>query len=177
MREISGEAHPGVGDELHLTEDLHLDSLGRVQLAAAIEDRLGFVAEDGMLDGVQTLGELRRLVAGEENGHRSWRADAPRREGRAVCDCAGVFGAGRCGGRRQPSAAEEWPAAELREGPLYLSALAVARSPVQWMRAAFIEAVMRPLVWLLAQPARGWRRAALKLGRADADYRQPCDRI
>ena len=70
IAQISGEPHPGVGDELHLTEDLHLDSLGRVQLAAAIEDRLGIVSEDGMLDRVQTLGELRRLVAGEENGWR-----------------------------------------------------------------------------------------------------------
>src|ERR1019366_4376360 len=66
IAQISGEPHPGVGDELHLTEDLHLDSLGRVQLAAAIEDRLGIVSEDGMLDRVQTLGELRRLVAGED---------------------------------------------------------------------------------------------------------------
>ena len=66
IAQISGEPHPGVGDELHLTEDLHLDSLGRVQLAAAIEDRLGLVSEDGMLDHVQTLGELRRLVEGEE---------------------------------------------------------------------------------------------------------------
>ncbi len=33
IAQITGEAHPGVGDELRLTEDLHLDSLGRVQLA------------------------------------------------------------------------------------------------------------------------------------------------
>ena len=66
IAQITGEPHPGVGDELRLTEDLHLDSLGRVQLAAAIEDRLGIVTEDGMLNGVETLGDLRRLVAGEE---------------------------------------------------------------------------------------------------------------
>ena len=34
-------------DELRLTEDLHLDSLGRVQLAAAIEERLGIATEVG----------------------------------------------------------------------------------------------------------------------------------
>jgi acyl carrier protein len=64
IAQISGEPHPGVGDELHLTEDLHLDSLGRVQLAAAIEDRLGVVSEDGMLDRVQTLGELAEAGCG-----------------------------------------------------------------------------------------------------------------
>ena len=65
IAQISGEAPSGVGDELRLTEDLHLDSLGRVQLAAAIEERLGLVPESGILEEMQTLGELRQLVAGE----------------------------------------------------------------------------------------------------------------
>ena len=64
IAQITGEAHPGVGDELRLTEDFHLDSLGRVQLAAAIEERLGIVQGNGLLEEVQTLGELRKLVAG-----------------------------------------------------------------------------------------------------------------
>ena len=64
IAQITGEDHPGVGDELRLTEDLHLDSLGRVQLSAAIEERLGIVSGSGLLEEVQTLGELRRLVAG-----------------------------------------------------------------------------------------------------------------
>ena len=55
-----------MGDELRLSEDLHLDSLGRVQLSAAIEERLGIVEGSGLLEEVQTLGELRRLVAGAE---------------------------------------------------------------------------------------------------------------
>jgi long-chain acyl-CoA synthetase len=62
ITQISGEAPPGVGDDLQLSEDLHLDSLGRVQLAAAIEDRLGIATENGLLDQVHTLGELRHLV-------------------------------------------------------------------------------------------------------------------
>ena len=41
IAEISGDTPPGVGDEVRLREDLHLDSLGRVQLAAALEERLG----------------------------------------------------------------------------------------------------------------------------------------
>ena len=65
IAQITGEAPTGVGDELRLTEDLHLDSLGRVQLAAAIEERLGIVESNGLLEDVQTLGDLRRIVAGE----------------------------------------------------------------------------------------------------------------
>ncbi|MGA3346776.1 MAG: AMP-binding protein, partial [Terracidiphilus sp.] len=38
---ISGETPSDTGDQLRLTEDLHMDSLGRVQLAAALEERLG----------------------------------------------------------------------------------------------------------------------------------------
>ena len=64
IAQITGEAPPGVGDELRLTEDLHLDSLGRVQMGAAIEERLGIVESNGLLEDVQTLGELRRVVAG-----------------------------------------------------------------------------------------------------------------
>jgi long-chain acyl-CoA synthetase len=61
--EITGETPPGSGDELRLAEDLHLDSLGRVQLAAAIEEKLGMPPESGFLEQVQTLGQLRRLLA------------------------------------------------------------------------------------------------------------------
>jgi len=45
---------------------LQLDSLGRVQLAAALEEKLGVASEGGVLDGVRTLGELRALVAGNQ---------------------------------------------------------------------------------------------------------------
>src|SRR5208283_1686969 len=62
IAQISGEAPAGVGDELRLTEDLHLDSLGRVQLAAAIEEQLGISIENGLWEHVHTLGDVRRLV-------------------------------------------------------------------------------------------------------------------
>jgi len=68
IAQITGEAQPGVGDELRLTEDLHLDSLGRVQLASAIEERLGVVSGAGLLEEVQTLGELRKVVANDGSG-------------------------------------------------------------------------------------------------------------
>ncbi len=80
IAQITGEAHPGVGDELRLAEDLHLDSLGRVQLSAAIEDRLGIVEGTGLLEGVHTLGELRRLV-GEGQGDKGTREQGNKKAG------------------------------------------------------------------------------------------------
>jgi long-chain acyl-CoA synthetase len=156
IAEISGEAHPGVGDELHLTEDLHLDSLGRVQLAAAIEDRLGFVAKDGILDGVQTLGALRRLVAGEEIGHQA-AAVAEQEKGAVAAQARSAPGDAEAGATK---AAEEWPAERARGH--YFYPVWPWLAPLRWMRSAFKEALMRPLVWLLANP-RVKGPAALKL--------------
>jgi long-chain acyl-CoA synthetase len=176
IAQISGEPHPGVGDELHLTEDLHLDSLGHVQLAAAIEDRLGIISEDGMLDRVQTLGELRRLVAGEENG---WHVSSSPTHARRMQDAdsstpAAAQNDSRDRARELPPQADV-SAGETAPSPKMPSEEAEpARSrynypswpwllPVQWLRTAFIEAVMRPLVWFLAAP-RIVACSALKTG-------------
>ena len=63
LAEVTGE-HPVGDDELRLAEDFHLDSLGRVQLAAALEERLGILPSERALDEVRTLGELRALAGG-----------------------------------------------------------------------------------------------------------------
>jgi len=152
IAQISGEPHPGVGDELHLTEDLHLDSLGRVQLAAAIEDRLGIVSEDGMLDRVQTLGELRRLVTGEEDDSqtspslplaqkKSRRDETPESPAQHDATTAQATAPSKV------SSQEAEPARPRYNYPNWPWLL-----PVQWVRTAFVEAVMRPLVWFLAAP-------------------------
>jgi long-chain acyl-CoA synthetase len=148
IAQISGETPPGVGDELHLTEDLHLDSLGRVQLAAAIEDRLGVVSEDWMLDRVETLGELRRLVAGEVDEER-------------VSSAPTIARQMRDGDSSVPVAAAT--SAEELEPGRYIYPRWPWLKPFQWVRVAFIEAVMRPLVWLLANP----RVVATVVQRAD----------
>jgi len=145
ISQITGESQPGVGDELRLTEDLHLDSLGRVQLAAAIEDRLGIVTEDGMLNGAETLGDLRRLIAG---GNHLPQPAAP-------LPTASPEPAEQV---RQIALADKQPPAA---GSAAMPKTERARHvyprwpwllPFQWIRAAFIEVAMRPLVWLLANP-------------------------
>jgi long-chain acyl-CoA synthetase len=136
IAQISGDAHPGVGDELHLTEDLHLDSLGRVQLAAAIEERTGITTGSGLLDQVETLGELRHLLATEPDEEPpAFHAPAPRHPSEEEAGAAGTA-ATQTPPERAHCVYPLWPWSK----------------PFQWLRTAFIEAVMRPLVWLLADP-------------------------
>lgn len=136
ITQITGESHPGVGDELRLDEDLHLDSLGRVQLSAAIEERLGVAAGSERHEMVHTLGELRRFVAGASEG-----TEGP-------------------GDRRhaETRAREGWETGQQQNA---ISAAPHRRflypqwpwwPPLQWLRVAFLEAVQRPLTWLLAAP-------------------------
>ncbi len=158
IAQITGEAHPGVGDELRLTEDLHLDSLGRVQLSAAIEERLGIVEGTGLLEEVRTLGELRKLVAGasaegaSEQGSESAGTKGPGTEK------TGTKGPGTEGlkadqtGITEPGTREQAiaipPAPRVHfvypEWPWW--------KPFQWLRVAFLEVIQRPLTWLLAAP-------------------------
>jgi long-chain acyl-CoA synthetase len=130
IAQITGDSQPGIGDEQRLTEDLHLDSLGRVQLAAAIEERLGIVTEDGMLNGAETLGDLRRLIAGGDHKTTqlaSLRTGTPELIEKVYQQTATA---------RTRHVYPHWP---------WLL-------PFQWIRVAFIELAMRPLVWLLANP-------------------------
>jgi long-chain acyl-CoA synthetase len=50
------------GDNARLQEDLQLDSLGRVQLQAELEQKLGLTLSDEMLERVSTLGDLRHTL-------------------------------------------------------------------------------------------------------------------
>jgi long-chain acyl-CoA synthetase len=150
IAQISGEAHPGVGDELRLTEDLHLDSLGRVQLGAAIEERLGIVSGTSLLEEVQTLGELRRVVAGGAAAEGE-----PTRAVAAAAVVASSDGHQRDGAQGESAAAlEAAPAAAQQElpRPQFLYPEWPWWKPFQWIREAFIEAVIRPITWLLAAP-------------------------
>jgi long-chain acyl-CoA synthetase len=140
IAQISGENPPGVGDELRLSEDLHLDSLGRVQLAATIEERLGMAPESGLLEEVQTVGELRRLLAGEGEGALA--ASAPT----LSAEKSGKEGAPAAEGLNAGSSTP--PPAPAR----YVYPRWPWLKPFQWLRVAFVEGAMRPLVWLLANP-------------------------
>ena len=183
IAQISGEAPAGVGDELRLTEDLHLDSLGRVQLAAALEERLGIAPESGLLEDVRTLGELRRLVAEQAEGAQT-EAEADQIPGKVFAerpstarpeiDSSGVDATKQATIHpTAPSASIAPPQVDAAPAS-YIYPRWPWLLPFQWLRAAFIETVAQPLVWLLANP-RVVAAGVAALDGADADRSQPCD--
>jgi long-chain acyl-CoA synthetase len=153
---VSGETPASAGNELRLSEDLHLDSLGRVQLAAAIEERTGIALEsrNGSFDQAQTLGDLRRLLGSEPQNGRAAHAN----NGSRVA--LGTLSQVDEDSRENTAPTEPGPAAsetlpvsaakpQIRENiyphwPWWFL--------VRWLRIAFLEVVLRPLVWLLAKP-------------------------
>jgi long-chain acyl-CoA synthetase len=59
---ISGAKTETDSDDARLAEDLQLDSLGRVQLQAELEQRMGVTLSDAALEQTATLGDLRRQL-------------------------------------------------------------------------------------------------------------------
>ena len=163
IAQISGETPTGVGDELRLTEDLHLDSLGRVQLAAAIEERTGAAPEagNGTLDQVHTLGDLRHLVPSTSTATTLKSSGAPGLDSETR-ELAGTNSPAAPSMRLSPAAMtrDEEPQSPLQDaqpGPAQQSKYIYPHwpwwPPFRWLRTVFLEAVIRPLVWLLANPS------------------------
>lgn len=76
---ITGENAASLPDSVALSEDLHLDSLGRVELQSAIESQLGVEIDNASYQRVTTLGDLRGLLSGaakpdsrDENIYPAW---------------------------------------------------------------------------------------------------------
>jgi long-chain acyl-CoA synthetase len=59
---ITGARPEKLSDDARLAEDLQLDSLGRVQLQAELEQRMGVMLSDARLELAATLGDLRRQL-------------------------------------------------------------------------------------------------------------------
>jgi long-chain acyl-CoA synthetase len=102
---ITGEDIAQLADSASLSEDFHLDSLGRVELQSAIEGQFGVNLDDAEYQQVRTLGELKSLAT-------------------------------HSGASRDESVYPLWPWTRLQSA----------------IRFLFIEAVLRPLVAVLAAP-------------------------
>jgi long-chain acyl-CoA synthetase len=178
IAQIAGEDPPGDGDQLRLTEDFHLDSLGRVQLSAAIEDRLGIVQSTGLLEQVETLGELRKLVAGNSADNASeidaaeLPASGPVAAGSAPsgADSTSMAASDPVPGSRLAGAAHGngtpiagTPADSARVDPRPLAPTHPARlklvyrtwpwwRPVHWIRALYTETLQNFFTWFLSNP-------------------------
>jgi long-chain acyl-CoA synthetase len=154
---LTGEGVPGdeaarSPNDLRLSEDLRLDSLGRVQLLDALEERLGMALDQEEYARVETLGELRQLLPGDG------RAEAGVSQPIVHSDDAQRFDVSNlAAGAREFEAQQD----ESQHQPVDRPGKVAARYiyphwpwlwPIRWVRIAFVECVMRPLVWLLAAP-------------------------
>jgi long-chain acyl-CoA synthetase len=135
----------GDHDRLRLEEDLHLDSLGRVQLQSILEQSLGIEVGDSAIASVETIGELRALVnmqpppayAAQNTG-----------AGAAVLPSSLPQETEKETSRSITEMSEEQKAHGLRD--------VYPHWPWSWpasaARTVFIEFILRPLVWILAAP-------------------------
>jgi long-chain acyl-CoA synthetase len=159
IAQITGETPHGSGDELRLSEDLHLDSLGRVQLAAAIEQNLGMPPESGFLEQVQTLGDVRALVSGPGSARAAHEVVSEEQEKEPLAQHAADGAMRRESGSDAVALRRHVPAVPISD-VLHAEPVRSAHvyphwpwwMPVQWARAGFIEGIMRPLVRFLAKP-------------------------
>lgn len=129
------------GDDARLSEDLGLDSLGRVQLQSELEQRLGLTLEDEALERVATLGDLRRALGMAEAadagpGRTAAQGGREASEVRSETSVAAPARAREASPPRQQDIYPHWP---------------------WWwwarlVRSTFIELVSQPLVWFLAAP-------------------------
>lgn len=127
IAEVTGEIVADGNDNQRLSEDLHLDSLGRVQLQSVIEQRLGAELDDAEIAAAETLGDLRSMIErGSVDSSFEAEADTHREPAGAAkhTQATATF--------RYPKWPWSWP--------------------VHVMRVVFLEFVARPLIWLLAAP-------------------------
>ena len=165
LAKISGEASPGCGDDLRLSEDFHLDSLGRVQLAASLEERLGALNDGAGLDQVQTLGDLRRFLGIEnydslvrDGSSSAHLPDLPGQIDQWQSSVKGTTDADWSTSANLPlrEYQEKRPATSTASGQTKKSEMIYPRwpwvAPFTWARTAFLEMIAYPLIWLLAKP-------------------------
>jgi long-chain acyl-CoA synthetase len=144
IAEVTGERVSGDDDRLRLSEDLHLDSLGRVQLQSVLEQRLGLELEDDAVAGVETLGDLRTMLENESGAVLPPQAAAVT-DSRPVAEQSAEV-------RSDVSPLREATKARELSAPEHTYPRWPWAWPTSAIRVAFIEVVMRPLVWLLASP-------------------------
>jgi long-chain acyl-CoA synthetase len=165
VAEIAGEKPPAGGDELRLSDDLHLDSLGRVQLTAALEERLADPPADGAVDQARTLGDLRNLVTagGRDSesgtgGSRPLRANlqspapVPEPNDNRVPESRGAADGLAAEATMTKAAESGFDDAELAEKTKYVYPRWPWCGVIRAVRIAFLEAIAQPLVRLLAKP-------------------------
>lgn len=154
VAEIAGERPEG-GDDLRLDEDFHLDSLGRVQLAAALQERMTDAPKEGAVDSARTLADLRRLVGLAQ--------PAEIQQSRAIGQITSDSGNTAVSSPETSSDVTPSPLASSQpvsppsaqsspETPSFIYPRWPWSPPMQWIRSAFLELIAQPFVWFLGNP-------------------------
>ena len=158
VSEISGE-RPPQNDDLRLSEDFHLDSLGRVQLVAALEERLTDAPGEGVVDAAKTLGDLRLIAGGARNSWSEKQKPSPSQRNvdrRVESTTSPSQHADLSLGYEVEASATpvpgSLPPAIPIDQPEFKYPLWPWWRPVQWLRTAFLELVAQPLIWFLGAP-------------------------
>jgi long-chain acyl-CoA synthetase len=138
IAEITGIEGIEGDDALRLSEDLYLDSLGRVQLASAIEQRLGIELGEDRIASMATLGDLRKALGDHETQINLQPADPSSINFQSVNTATAAI-------ESPPS--ERQPLAETHTYPNWPSLW-----PVQLLRTATLEAIIRPMIGVLLGP-------------------------
>jgi long-chain acyl-CoA synthetase len=141
-------------DKLLLAEDLHLDSLGRVQLLDALEQRLGTALDEEEFARVETLGQLRQFAsgAGKTEGEVNQTVVAPQTAQSPNVSNLSESTTEPKTPEREQKQEQEQPQARPQQVSRYLYPHWPWMRPFRWIRAMFVECMVRPLVWLLAAP-------------------------
>jgi long-chain acyl-CoA synthetase len=145
IAEVTGETPRETAADARLSEDLHLDSLARVQLQSLLESRLGLEVSDEAIAQVKTLDELRGML------------------GSGAASAAPEVSNEAAAAQTHAPAATAEPAAAPISNPMPETLRATSREqlsywrwpwswPMQLARAAFLELIAQPLIRLLAAP-------------------------
>jgi long-chain acyl-CoA synthetase len=143
IAEVTGEAiavderrDSSAVSQMRLSEDLHLDSLGRVQLQSALEQHFGVELEDDAVANLEDVAELRALVEG-----------TLLRSPFSVDRALPTDNRQRTTVNEERTVESERPATSEHSYPRWPWSW-----PMQMGRVGFLELVMRPVVWLLGAP-------------------------
>jgi long-chain acyl-CoA synthetase len=146
LQQITGQGLDGLDDSAELASDLHLDSLGRMQLTMAMEEQFGVSISDSAVATARTLADLRKLLSPAQANEK--RAESTEPWVPQVSPLRPGIGKTSAGAPSSPR--RRWNETNYPHWPW--------SAPVQFLRMLFIEWKLRPLVWLLAHPrVRGGR--------------------
>ena len=152
IAEVTGERPASSEDSLRLTEDLHLDSLGRVQLQSSLEQQLGLEFADDALSNLETLGQLRALIAEETGAQSAPTASAPQSSGQPASESTPTEAVAEDAPAPKPTTASKAD----KDLQALTSQEMYPRWPWNWffapLRELFLEIVAQPFVWFLGAP-------------------------